>query len=104
MSDAQVEEAAGLFGMLAEPARLYLLRELMAGPAHVGGLVEATGMRQGTVSKHLGILHGKRFVRRRREGARVVYEIADPALFTLCDLMCGRIRRDARGRARLLSA
>ena len=99
MSDAQVEEAARLFSMLAEPARLFLLRALMTGPANVGQLVERTGMKQGNVSKHLGILLGSRFVARRRQGTFVVYEIADPALFQLCELMCNRIQSDALSQA-----
>ncbi len=97
MSDGQVEEAARLFGMLSEPARLYLLRALMAGAAPVGRLVALTGMKQGTVSKHLGILHASRFLARRREGTRVWYEISEPALFELCELMCSRIQRDVEG-------
>jgi DNA-binding transcriptional ArsR family regulator len=97
MSDGQVEEAARLFGMLSEPARLYLLRALMAGAAPVGRLAALTGMKQGTVSKHLGILHASRFVARRREGTQVWYEISEPALFELCELMCSRIQRDVEG-------
>lgn len=97
MSDGQVEEAARLFGMLSEPARLYLLRALMEGAAPVGKLVALTGIKQGTVSKHLGILHASRFVARRREGTQVWYEISEPALFELCELMCSRIQRDVEG-------
>ncbi len=104
MNDAQVEEAARLFGMLAEPTRLYLLRELMAGPANVGQLVKQTGIKQGVVSKHLGILLASRFVQRERRGLHVVYEIADPVLFSLCELMCERIHRDARAQVERLAA
>ena len=97
MSDGPVEEAARLFGMLSEPARHYLLRALMEGAAPVGRLVALTGIKQGTVSKHLGILHASRFVARRREGTQVWYEISEPALFELCELMCSRIQRDVEG-------
>jgi DNA-binding transcriptional ArsR family regulator len=95
MTDGQVEEAARLFGVLAEPARLYLLRALMEGGTTVGGLVEKTGIKQGTVSKHLGILHSAGFLVRRREGANVFYEISDPLVQQLCGLMCQRMREDA---------
>jgi DNA-binding transcriptional ArsR family regulator len=102
MSDGQVEEAARLFGVLAEPARLYLLRALMEGPASVGELVGRTGLRQGTASKHLGILHGVHFVSRAREGLQVVYSISDPAIHALCELMCERMQRDMEGQLRRL--
>jgi DNA-binding transcriptional ArsR family regulator len=95
MTDGQVEEAARLFGVLAEPARLYLLRTLMEGGETVGRLVEKTGLKQGTVSKHLGILHGAGFLERRRDGANVYYEISDPLVQQLCGLMCERMREEA---------
>jgi DNA-binding transcriptional ArsR family regulator len=103
MNDAQIAEASRLFGMLAEPARLYLLRALMEGPSSVTGLVEATGMKQGNVSKHLGVLLTSRFVRRQRQGNFAVYEIADPSLYALCELMCCRIQQDAERQAEAMS-
>ena len=98
MSDAQVEEAARLFAILSEPSRLKLLRALMAGPLTVTELVEASGMKQGNVSKHLGVLLTARFVAREREGNFARYTIKDPRLFTLCELMCARIADEARSR------
>jgi len=103
MSDAQVEEAARLFGILSEPSRLKLLRVLMARPLTVSELMEATGMKQGNVSKHLGVLLNARFVAREREGNFARYALADPRLHQLCDLMCLRIADDARQRSRELA-
>lgn len=99
MSDAQVEEAARQFTILSEPARLTLLRELMNGEESVGDLVERTGLKQGTVSKHLGILAGAGFVERERQGNFVIYRIGDPVVYQLCELMCCRISESAKQRA-----
>lgn len=99
MSDAQIEEAARLFGILAESSRLRLLRALMEQPLTVSELMEATGMKQGNVSKHLGVLLNARFVAREREGSFARYALADQKLHQLCDLMCVRIEEDARQRA-----
>jgi len=99
MSDAQITEAARHFTILSEPARLRILRSLMAGPQTVSELVAATGLKQGNVSKHLGVLYGARFVSREKEGNFARYAIADADLFTLCELMCNRIERDARNQA-----
>lgn len=96
MSDAQLEESARLFGILSEAARLKLLRALMAGPRTVTELIEATGMKQGNVSKHLGVLLQARFVARDREGNFARYRITDPRLHALCALMCERIEADLR--------
>lgn len=90
MSDAQVDETARLFGILSDPSRLKLLRALMAEPLTVSELMEATDMKQGNVSKHLGVLLTARFVAREREGNFARYSLADPRLHELCALMCMR--------------
>ena len=104
MSDAQITEAARHFTILSEPARLKILRSLMAGPQTVTELVAATGLKQGNVSKHLGVLYGARFVDREKEGNFARYSIADADLFTLCELMCTRIDRDVKKLAASLGA
>ncbi|HWL53268.1 MAG TPA: metalloregulator ArsR/SmtB family transcription factor [Chthoniobacteraceae bacterium] len=103
ISDAQLDEVAKLFSILAEASRLRLLKALMAGPMTVTELVEATGMKQGNVSKHLGVLHGVRFVAREKAGNFARYSIADPRLHTLCQLMCERVEEDARATLEKLS-
>jgi len=103
MNDAQVEEAARQFSVLAESARLMLLRELMAGEANVGELVEKTGIKQGTASKHLGILAAAGFLARERRGNMVIYRICDPVVYDLCGLMCCRLSSEATRRAESLA-
>ncbi|MEX1119379.1 MAG: metalloregulator ArsR/SmtB family transcription factor [Terrimicrobiaceae bacterium] len=103
MSDPQLEEAARLFGILSDPSRLRLLRALMTRPLTVSELIEETGMRQGNVSKHLGVLLSSRFVAREREGNFARYSLSDPKLYQLCDLMCTRIAEDARQRIKELT-
>jgi len=95
MSDAHIDESARLFAILAEASRLKLLRALMERAQTVSDLMESTGMKQGNVSKHLGILLSARFVKKEREGNFVRYAIADARLFELCSLMCKRIDEDA---------
>jgi len=103
MSDAQVEEAARLFAILSEASRLKLLRALMSEAMTVSDLMAATGMKQGNVSKHLGVLLDARFVAKEKEGNFARYSIADPNLFALCELMCGRMEQEARQRLAALS-
>lgn len=103
MSDAQVEEAARLFAILAEPSRLKLLRTLMRQAMTVTELIEVTDMKQGNVSKHLGVLLDARFVAKEKEGNFARYSISDPNLFALCELMCGRIEQDAKQRLERLA-
>lgn len=98
LSDTQLEEVSRLFGILSESSRLKLLRALMKKPLTVSELMKATGMKQGNVSKHLGVLLNARFVAREREGNFACYSLIDPRIYQLCDLMCARIKDDAKRR------
>src|SRR5437764_8590056 len=52
----ELAPAAALFRSLGDPARLAILRRLASGPARVVDLVQALGLAQSTVSKHLACL------------------------------------------------
>ena len=90
------------FKALAEPARLALLDALRGGPMNVSELIEATGLNQANLSKHLQLLHVGGFVSRRRDGLFVIYELADASVFTLCEIMCGQLKRQAAAHAKRL--
>ena len=93
LPEALVELIARRFRVLGEPMRIRLLDCLRGGPATVGELQEATGGSQQNVSKHLGVLLEAGTVTRQKEGNFVRYEIADPAVFELCEHVCGGLRR-----------
>jgi DNA-binding transcriptional ArsR family regulator len=103
MSDDLLALVGERFKALGEPARLRILSELRAGEATVSDLVDATGMGQANVSKHLQLLHTLGFVERRKEGLHVFYSLADTTVFQLCDLMCGRIAQETRDRRRVVA-
>lgn len=98
-----LELVAERFKALAEPARLRILNVLRAGEMTVSEVMDATGMGQANVSKHLQLLTSLGFVGRRKEGLFVHYRLADEDVFQLCDLMCGRLAREAERRERVLS-
>lgn len=83
------------FKLLAEPARLGVLNELRQGARNVSDLVAATGLSQANLSKHLQLLHAHGFVNRRRDGAFVIYNLADRSVFQLCEIMCAQLERRA---------
>lgn len=91
----QLGAVARLFRVLAEPTRLILLQELKGGARSVSELVEAIGAKQANVSKQLGILFEAGLLSREREGNVVRYSIREPVIFELCELVCGKLRRDA---------
>jgi ArsR family transcriptional regulator len=79
------------FRALGEPSRLSVLHALEAGPLTVTELIEAVGLSQGNLSKHLQLLHANGLVARRRDGLFVYYSLADDRVLQLCELMCGRL-------------
>ncbi|MBZ0137610.1 MAG: metalloregulator ArsR/SmtB family transcription factor [Planctomycetes bacterium] len=93
MSTEALGLVAARFKLLGEPARLALLNALMQQEMNVNELVEATGLSQANVSKHLSQLADAGFVQRRKDGLYTVYSIADSSVFQLCDLMCSSIAR-----------
>ena len=88
---------------LAEPARLQILNELRGGELTVTELVEATGLGQANISKHLQLLLAAGFVARRKDGLYARYRLADEDVFRICEIMCGRLELDAKRRHRLLA-
>jgi DNA-binding transcriptional ArsR family regulator len=102
LSPEVTELVAERFRALGEGARLEILQALRAGERTVTELVEATGLGQANVSKHLQMLFGLGFVARRKEGQYVYYRLADEEVFRLCDIMCGRLEAEAARRQSLL--
>lgn len=102
MTPTLVAELADRFKALGEPARLQLLAALRGGERTVSDLVEVTGLGQANVSKHLHQLCGAGYLTRRKEGTFAFYALADDGVFSLCDIMCGRIEAEqAQKRAAL---
>lgn len=99
-----IRAVAERFKLLAEPARLEVLNALRDGPLNVSELIEATGLNQANLSKHLQLLHAGGFVLRERDGLFVIYELADASVFALCDIMCGQLQRQAAAQVRRLRA
>ena len=79
---------ADFFKVLSEVSRLQIVCCLKTGAKNVTQIIEATGLGQANVSKHLKLLAQARIVTRQQQGVNVYYEIANPFLFELCELVC----------------
>ena len=86
--------AASLLKSLANPDRLLLLCQLVAGERTVSELEKLTGIRQPTLSQQLGVLCNEALVSTRREGKWIYYRVASQEalsiLETLYGLYCGQ--------------
>lgn len=93
LPDQALELIAARFRVLGEPNRLKLIIALENGEKNVTELVESTGLTQANVSRHLQTLTEAGILGRRKDGLSVIYSIADPTIFDLCDLVCGSVQK-----------
>jgi len=103
---AEASKYAAWFRALADPTRIQIVSLLAraGGPLTVGEIVIATDVRQATVSQHLKVLAGIRFVLAERHGTAHHYRLNDACVAgfpTAADLVMGREppARDGDGRA-----
>jgi len=91
----QLERVANLFRAFGEATRLAIIQELKGGELSVSEIVGRLTTSQANVSKQLKLLHASGLVSRRKQGAQVIYQIADSMVFELCRLVCDKLNRDA---------
>ncbi|MGB9302866.1 MAG: metalloregulator ArsR/SmtB family transcription factor [Mycobacterium sp.] len=80
MKRIELAPAAALFRSLGDPTRLAIIRRLAVGPARVTDLVEASGLAQSTVSKHLACLRECGLVMSEPLGRASLFRLTQPAL------------------------
>lgn len=91
ISPTVLHRIAEYFKVLSEVSRLQILCCLKSGSKNVTEIIDATGLGQANVSKHLKLLTQLGMVHRQPQGVSVYYEIADPSIFKICDIVCDRI-------------
>lgn len=93
LSPEALAQVADYFQALAEPSRLRILNLLRHEPRSVGELAAETGHSVANVSRHLTLLAQRGLLARETRGTSVYYRIADPAIYELCNLVCGNLGR-----------
>lgn len=88
-----IEEVANRFKTLSDPSRLQIVQILMDQPQNVSDIVRQMGCSQPNVSKHLQILYQNGLVGKAKEGNQIIYEIIDPYVRKLCDVMCKAVSK-----------
>ncbi|MGB5913876.1 MAG: metalloregulator ArsR/SmtB family transcription factor [Phormidesmis sp.] len=91
LSPAAMGMVAEFFKVLSESSRLQILCALKTGTKNVTEIIELTGLGQANVSKHLKILAQSGIVSWQPKGISVYYEIANPFIFELCELVCNSL-------------
>ncbi|MDE2081899.1 MAG: helix-turn-helix transcriptional regulator [Burkholderiales bacterium] len=93
LPDEALAQVAAYFQALAEPSRLQLLNLLRQHERSVGELAQLCGFSAANVSRHLALLTRHGLIARESRGNSAYYRIADPAVYQLCDLVCGSLAR-----------
>ncbi len=83
LRQAVVEELAGLFGVLAHPTRVQILKLLREGEHDVSEIRAHVGVPPTNASQHLALLRSHRLVTVRRKGTRLFYCMRDPRVADL---------------------
>jgi DNA-binding transcriptional ArsR family regulator len=78
---------ANLCQALADPTRILILYALGEAPRRVGELADLLEAPQSTVSRHLKVLRDRRLVTTARDGAGVLYSVADARVIAALDLL-----------------
>ena len=94
--DVVARQFADLMAALSHPQRLRIALELRAG--------ELDGIAHSSTSQHLSLLRAHHLVVERREGRRVFYHLAQPALATWLVSGLKLLEREARDTASLVEA
>lgn len=87
-------QCCALLKAMAHEDRLLLLCQLTEGEHNVGELEERVGLRQPSLSQHLGVLREEGLVAARREGKYMYYSLAGREVVrimqTLSELFCAK--------------
>jgi DNA-binding transcriptional ArsR family regulator len=97
---SQAKAKARLFKALGHPTRLFLVERLAEGPRCVCELVPLVPGRQATTSRHLAVLVATGVLRRRREGVKMIYELAMPCLLNALPCVMRALRAGGKSSQR----
>jgi ArsR family transcriptional regulator len=104
LSAEAIELIAARFRVLGEASRLKLIQSLNGDERSVTELARAAGLTQANASRHLQTLTDAGILKRRKQGLQVLYSIADPKIFDLCEHVCGSLQQRVQAHARALVA
>lgn len=91
LPDQAVERVAAYFRALSDPTRLRILIALREREHSVGELARRVHCSQANISKHLAVLLDAGIIARTMRRTTSLLNIADYAIFGLCETVCDSI-------------
>ena len=83
MDHDTAEHVADVLKAVAHPTRLKIVELLVPGEMSVGDIVAGIGEKQSITSQHLNMMKDKGVLGRRRDGAKVYYQIENKNVIKL---------------------
>jgi DNA-binding transcriptional ArsR family regulator len=83
IENSALEMAAECLRTIAHPCRLRMIHVLLQEECSVGELAELCGIPSHMASEHLRLLKDRGLLGSRREGRKIFYNIAEPALASI---------------------
>ena len=96
------EIQADLCKCMSSAVRIEIVHVLRDGPQRVSEIARITGYPQGTISRHLGVLRNGGVFIAHRHAQDVVYQIANPKIVNIYDLMRDILVEEASRRSKLV--
>ncbi len=93
MSFNKYDPEANFLKAISHPTRLKALEFLRSGEKCVCEIVAALDLEQANVSRHLAILKREGLLMSRKEGLKVIYQVADQRIYQIIDLCSDIIRQ-----------
>ena len=81
------EMQARLCQSLGHSIRLRIIHTLKQGPKSVNDLAALVNVSQPTISRHLSVLRSNGILTAHRKGAEIYYEISNPKVIQVCEMM-----------------
>lgn len=100
--DAIYEIQAGICRTMSNAIRLEILYLLRHSPKCVNDIAQAMDRPVNVISRHLRVLRNGDIVTTQRHGQAIVYQIANPKIITICDLMREVLVEEATHRSKLV--
>jgi DNA-binding transcriptional ArsR family regulator len=96
------EIQADLCRCMSSAIRIEIVHVLRDGPQRVSEITRITGHPQASISRHLSMLRNGGVVIAHRHAQDVVYQIANPKIVSICDLMRDVLVEEASRRSKLV--
>jgi ArsR family transcriptional regulator len=72
---------------LSHPVRVEIIDHLKGGEKSVGELLSLTGIGKTSLAQHLAVMRQRRVLATRKEGASVIYRIANSKVIAACNIV-----------------